>query len=439
MMNTSIDYYVLQRLVGYIKGATNQGAFFPFEELVRRFKKTTQLSLGGSRQRKRYLAALKKLGTSAGIQFVMASGTRGKVLNVTSSNYTHFKHEYDREVTFAQVLLKALQKSSVGSIKVYDTLLGATALTKKSLERPVRILKNKAKRFGIVFYKLRRELYAKLKHPYLPKQYSKNSSKNNPQNYDITSNIVAKDKEILKNTSCEEVRFFNKDRIHAKAHWLSKRLRTKFYDNCKVKCCMPMLFKFTKNALQNGFEDKIIETKFSRALLVRHADATDMALNLGNPSFKFEMSSTVSLANQYLRAKEHKTVCERWNNLIEIIFQKRNESKNIIFKATETLSLSSEKAKFKSDESQVPYPAQGTYSINECLENNKRQHENHEEKMKALLVSSGYNNHDIQIFQSFQRGLMPNEQIQIYARKIVQMGIHLAERFSARSEYNGFR
>lgn len=440
-MNTSINYHTLQRLAGYMHGAVRQGAFFPFEELVKRFKKTTHLSLGGCRQKKRYLSALKGLCNNFGFQFVMASGTRGKVLYVTSQNYSHFKYEYDRETSFVHALLKALQTGTVASVKVYDTLVASTALTKKSLERPISILKNKAKQFGLIFYKLGRELYVKLKHQYIVSNNSKNLSKNTPQNSDITSSIVAKDKEILRNTPDGELRFLKEDRINAKAHWLSKRLRAKFYDNCKVKCCMPMLFKFTKNALKNGFEDKIIEAKFGRALLVRHADATDMGLNIGNPSFKFEMSSTVSLANQYLHESENRSIYERWNNLVANILPERKKTGSPVSKESEKSSIISNfTEKFNLDQNQVPYPAQNTASRNACFESNKvLELETHEEEMRAFLLSNGYNKHDIQIFQSFQKGLIPMEQIACYSRKIVKMGFLLAEPFSDRPEYNTFR
>ena len=91
-------------------------------------------------------------------------------------------------------------------------------------------------------------------------------------------------------------------------------------------CSMGMMFNFSKDALKSGYEDKVIIAKFEQALKVRHGDATDMGLNMGNPSFKFEMSSTVSLARQYLRGGQNGTLCDRWDNLITSIFPKKKKA-----------------------------------------------------------------------------------------------------------------
>jgi len=199
------------------------------------------------------------------------------------------------------------------SIKVYDTLLETTKLNKKSLEKPIRILKSKASIFGLIFIKIGSILHAQLKYPSCAKCNDPKLSQNTPQNYDFSYVKIAKDKEIKRNTANAEVRFSKT--MRQKAFWMARQLAKHFYDNCKVKLCMPMLVTFAQWAIERGFEEKVILGVFNSALLTRHADATDMGLNQGCPGFKFEMSSTVSLARTLLLQKDNKTSSARWHEL----------------------------------------------------------------------------------------------------------------------------
>ena len=190
-MNISIDPYILYRLSCYIQGAVRQGAVLTFKELVQRFEKGTRLDLGGYRQQSRYVWALKNICSNFGFCFVLVHGTRGKQLCLTSKNNSHFNHDYDRDAPLAQSLLKVLQTTKVVSVKVYDTLLKSTELAKKSLERLVNLLKKKSERFGLVFFRVGRDLHVRLKKDWHISQKitTKNRPKNTPQNYDITCRV----------------------------------------------------------------------------------------------------------------------------------------------------------------------------------------------------------------------------------------------------------
>lgn len=335
-MNTSIDYSYLYRLACYTQRAVSKGAFLSFNAVFKRFKKATKTSLG-DRQQKRYREELKNSASNFGLKFVMASGKRGKVLYVTSSAGSYFNQNYDRETPLAHALLQRLHTSKAFSVKVYDTLLETTKLNKQSLEKPIRALKSKASRFGLIFIKIGSTLHAQLIYPSFAKSNEPKLSQNTPQNYDIAYVKNAKDKEIKRNTAHAEVRF--SETMRRKAFWIARQLAKQFYDNCKVKLCMPMLVTFAQWAIQRGFEDRIIEGIFNCALLTRHADATDMGLNQGWPGFKFEMTSTVSLARTLLLQRDDKTSFERWHLLKAKKFS-QNLSKEIK-KSIEKLSKES--------------------------------------------------------------------------------------------------
>jgi len=109
-MNTSIDYYYLHRLACYTQKAISKGAFISFNEVFKRFKKASKISLG-IRQQNRYCEELKNIASNFGFKFVMASGRRGKVLYVTSSEGSYFNQNYDRETPLAHALLQMLHTS----------------------------------------------------------------------------------------------------------------------------------------------------------------------------------------------------------------------------------------------------------------------------------------------------------------------------------------
>lgn len=421
MNDININRLTFARLQGYIKGAVSQGAFLSLDTLFQRFEKTTQLNLGGKRQRQRYLATLKNTADSP-LKFVKVYTQKGQKLYVTSKTSPHFDDNYDKEALYAKVLLEALQKNKIDSVKAYETLLKKFSLTKKSLERIIRKLKEKADRFGLIFFKIGRDLHVKLKYPYCINNDHK-SSKNIPHPRVDVSRESAKDKEVLRNTPQGDFRFKNHNALRRKAFSLCRQLSTHFYDNCKVKCCRPMLFKFAFEALKSGYEDKVIETKFYKALMVRHADATDMGLNRREPKFKFEMSSTVSLANQYLRESQNKNSFRRWENLIYNVFPNRQKpAPKPKFQRASFENILSAIADTPPPLSSPPPPPK-----------------THEEAIEDLIFSKGLTDYDLKVFQLFQKKLIPAEVIERNAYRIVEVGCLLAEHFPERKEYEGFR
>lgn len=85
-----------------------------------------------------------------------------------------------------------------------------------------------------------------------------------------------------------------------RAEKLLSDLENHFYDNIKVKWSERLGKNYINWAIAEGFSNKEIVQNFASALEQRHADATDMGLNQGNPRMKFEMTSTASLAKEKL-------------------------------------------------------------------------------------------------------------------------------------------
>lgn len=380
-MDCSVDYSYLLRLAGYIQSAVRQGAFLSFNTVLERFQKCTKLTLGGKRQQKRYRKKLKELASKFGFKFVFAHGQRGETLFVTSQENSHFDHKYAQEAPLAHSLLKILHETKERTIKVYASLLKQSKLTKKSLERPIAELKKKAYKFGLFFKKIGRELHVCLKYK-VKASPSEKTYKNTPQKGDMHYNIVAKDKEILRNTANAEIRFTKS--MSRKAFSLARNLAKQFYDNCKVKLCMPMLVKFTRWAIHQGYEDKLIEGRFNQALLQRHADATDMGLNQG-VRLMFEMSSTVSLAKTFLLESTKDNHQKRWQTLKEIVFPQRKLIQKVFIRKTKSVSF-------------IENPTVLTQ----------------EEKIQEILFSNGFSIHQIKIFFHCQSNTMSNDLLANY-------------------------
>ncbi|PWU05251.1 MAG: hypothetical protein C5B43_03645 [Verrucomicrobia bacterium] len=180
-------------------------------------------------------------------------------------------------------------------------------LSKATLERIVQEFKQKAKTLNFSFFKIGRHLHVKLRYTSKPKDSKKSFSKsqikvihNTPHNSEARIYIKAKDEESLNRNTAKATLQVNKS-ILRKSFWFARhRLKSLFYDNCKVKLSLPMLVKFAHWAFTQGFEENQIFFSFSKALTQRHQDATDWAFNKGIPGYLFEMSSTVSLAKTYL-------------------------------------------------------------------------------------------------------------------------------------------
>lgn len=169
-MDNHVNDCILSRLFDYVKDIVNQRVVLPREILFKQFEQETNISLGGKRQQLRYLAALKHAFHDSGIQFLLGIGNRGKKLYITSESKSNFDANYDKEALYSKILLKALQKTKVTDVKVYDILLANTKTRKRYMEKVVRKMKNKAEQFGLVYFYRKRNLRACLRSQYETKK-----------------------------------------------------------------------------------------------------------------------------------------------------------------------------------------------------------------------------------------------------------------------------
>lgn len=98
------------------------------------------------------------------------------------------------------------------------------------------------------------------------------------------------------------------------AFLIAKSLKYDFRDNLKVEYHPGMVYKYCEWSLLMGYKEKDIRKAFLYALEKRHVDATDVSLNKQEPNFKFELSSTVSLARELLQFWEKQGKIEKWNS-----------------------------------------------------------------------------------------------------------------------------
>lgn len=89
------------------------------------------------------------------------------------------------------------------------------------------------------------------------------------------------------------------------AHWVKVRALQEFWDNCKVeKPSNPgQIFNFALRWIRQGTCTNQILKAFSEALHELHGTATDVGLMTGNPTMKFNVSSTVVRADRVLTGK----------------------------------------------------------------------------------------------------------------------------------------
>lgn len=87
-----------------------------------------------------------------------------------------------------------------------------------------------------------------------------------------------------------------------------------FYDNIKVLKNDVLLKNYLLRWVKMGYSDENIRGYFEEALIQRHKDATDTGLSQRNPDYKYELVSTLTLADtrleaskegQELKSKEH--------------------------------------------------------------------------------------------------------------------------------------
>lgn len=86
------------------------------------------------------------------------------------------------------------------------------------------------------------------------------------------------------------------------AHRLKRLLLGKFWDNSKVLAPMNpgQIYNFCLRWITKGVDVNQIEKAFETALHKLHGTATDIGLLVGNPSLKFNVSSTVVKADRIL-------------------------------------------------------------------------------------------------------------------------------------------
>ena|GEM_PF-2447416 len=79
-----------------------------------------------------------------------------------------------------------------------------------------------------------------------------------------------------------------------KAWYIARRLLNEFWDNCKIRPDLRILFRYVNRSLQEGYKEESIRAAFERSLHQCHAHATDCGEI-------WEVSSTVHRAEKWLK------------------------------------------------------------------------------------------------------------------------------------------
>lgn len=85
------------------------------------------------------------------------------------------------------------------------------------------------------------------------------------------------------------------------AHFLKRLLTNRHWDNCKIIFRPAHAYNYVLKGLRMGADRDDILYAYGGALESRHQDATDFGLNKGDPTMKWEPSSTASLAIEVLK------------------------------------------------------------------------------------------------------------------------------------------
>ncbi len=85
-------------------------------------------------------------------------------------------------------------------------------------------------------------------------------------------------------------------------HWLKRQLLSKWWENCKIEIPtnQGQIYNFCQRWILKGICTVQIEKAFELALQKMHGTATDVGLLTGDPSLKFNVSSTVVKADRIL-------------------------------------------------------------------------------------------------------------------------------------------
>jgi hypothetical protein len=86
------------------------------------------------------------------------------------------------------------------------------------------------------------------------------------------------------------------------SHWLKRQLLEKWWENCKIEipANQGQIYNFCLRWISKGICRNQIEKAFELALEKMHGTATDVGLLTGDPSLKFNVSSTVVKADRIL-------------------------------------------------------------------------------------------------------------------------------------------
>lgn len=111
-------------------------------------------------------------------------------------------------------------------------------------------------------------------------------------------------------------------RLKALAGWICRHeLFPLHYDNCKVRWSFGHAWNFVLGLLKRGFARTAIVAAYHQALIQRHKDATDFALNHHRETLpRWVASSTVSLAREGLA--DGRTDSERVSERFRVLRQK---------------------------------------------------------------------------------------------------------------------
>ncbi len=92
------------------------------------------------------------------------------------------------------------------------------------------------------------------------------------------------------------------------AHWLKRECLAEFWDNAKVE--VPRnngsIYNFCLKWILQGAPVRLVLVSFGEALHEMHGTATDVGLLTGDPSLKFNISSTLLRASSRLEGLKGK-------------------------------------------------------------------------------------------------------------------------------------
>lgn len=212
---------------------------------------------------------------------------------------TNYKFEL-KKTHESNLVCKAIERNCGNPIAMYKAL-NELKVSRRTKERIIAKLRENAERYGLEFFKdgkdgrvlMVRKLVKSTRQAWNAPLYKETKEK------EESINTVSC--RISKNQEKGSVKWKPSGDILGLIFWLSREIKKKcFWDNVKVKDNPGMRHRYVEDGVMAGIEKGELVRCFDEALHQRHGDATDMGLNCGMPTFKFELSSTVSLAREML-------------------------------------------------------------------------------------------------------------------------------------------